>query len=284
MAINLRDYTRTAAQRGWGAGWPSCSGVKTAGTAVVTAAKSGTRFSVHKRIARLVNLLVDETERRGYLLKPGQCGGYNCRNISGTNSPSNHSWGLAVDINWNDNPMRRPLTTNIPEWMVHLWGRYGFAWGGHYTTTPDPMHFEFMGTPSDADRMTALAIRELGTPTGGFLMSLTPDEQRELLARVRNLDYQLVHGEGDEQGRWGWRTWPGGTNETLTVVDYLRRNNVEVRAVIAEVQALRAAISALSAALAQRAGGSVSAAEIKQAVAEAIRENIVQVDVQVKGK
>lgn len=115
-------------------------------------------------------------------------------------------------------------------------------------------------------------------------MSLTHDEQRELLARVRNLDYQLVHGEGDEQGRWGWRTWPGGTNETLTVVDYLRRNNVEVRTVIAEVQALRAAISALSAALAQRAGGSVSAAEIKQAVAEAIRENIVQVDVQVKGK
>lgn len=284
MAINLKDYTRTAAQRGWGAGWPSCSGVKTAGTAVVTAAKSGTRFSVHKRIARLVSLLVDETERRGYLLKPGQCGGYNCRNISGTNSPSNHSWGLAVDINWNDNPMRRPLTTNIPEWMVHLWNRYGFAWGGHYTTTPDPMHFEFMGTPSDADQMTAFAIQELGTPTGGFLMSLTPDEQRELLARVRNLDYQLVHGEGDEQGRWGWRTWPGGTNETLTVVDYLRRNNVEVRTVIAEVQALRAAISALSAALAQRAGGSVSAAEIKQAVAEAIRENIVQVDVQVKGK
>ncbi|BBG01535.1 MULTISPECIES: M15 family metallopeptidase [Pseudonocardia] len=164
--INLRDYTRTAAQRGWGAGWPSCGGAKASGTAIVTADVSGTRFSVHKRIARLVDLLVDATERRGYLLKPGQCGGYNCRPIGGTSSPSNHSWGLAVDLNWNDNPMRRPLTTNMPSWMPAMWNRYGFAWGGHYTGTPDAMHFEAMGTPAQMDAMTALALRELapGTP------------------------------------------------------------------------------------------------------------------------
>lgn len=167
MAINLRDYTRTAAQRGWGAGWPSCSGAKAAGTAIVTADLSGTRFSVHKRIARLVDLLADATERRGYRLVPGQCGGYNCRAIGGTRSPSNHSWGLAVDLNWHRNPMRRPLTTDMPTWMVAMWNRYGFAWGGHYTSTPDAMHFEFMGTPGQADQMTALALRELapGAPT-----------------------------------------------------------------------------------------------------------------------
>lgn len=277
MAIDLRDYTRTAAQRGWGAGWPSCAGAKTAGTAVVTAERSGTRLSVHRRIARLVSLLVDETERRGYALRPGQCGGYNCRPIGGTNSPSNHSWGLAVDINWADNPMRRPLTTNIPTWMVDLWGRYGFAWGGHYTGTPDPMHFEFMGSPTDADQMTAAALRDL-TPAasaGGFVMSLTPAEQRELLNRVRNLDYQLTYGEGDGHGNWGWRTWPGGTGETLTVVDYLRRNNVEVAA-------LRAAVAGLSAALADRAG--VPADEIRQAVADAIRDHLVAVDITVHAK
>lgn len=164
MAINLRDYSRTAAQRGWGAGWPSCDGAKTAGTAVVTADRSGTRFSVHKRIARLVDLIVDECERRSYLLKAGQTGGYNCRAIGGTTSPSNHSWGLAIDINWGSNPMRRPLTTDIPDWMVDLFGRYGFAWGGDYGGTPDAMHFEFMGTPGQADEMTALALRELTAP------------------------------------------------------------------------------------------------------------------------
>lgn len=162
MAIDLRDYSRTAAQRGWGAGWPSCGGAKTAGTAVVTAERSGTRMSVHKRLARLVDLLIDETERRGYLLKPGQCGGYNCRAIAGTGSPSNHSWGLAVDVNWQDNPYTTDLSRNtIPDWMVELWNRCGFAWGGHYAgARKDFMHFEFMGSPADADEMTALALRE----------------------------------------------------------------------------------------------------------------------------
>ncbi|WFG44373.1 M15 family metallopeptidase [Pseudonocardia alni] len=159
--INLRDYGRTAAQRGWGAGWPSCGGAKAAGTAIVTADTSGTRMSVHKRIARLVDLLIDATERSGYRLMAGQCGGYNCRPIGGTRSPSNHSWGLAVDLNWQRNPMKRPLTTDMPDWMVRLWNRYGFAWGGHYSGTPDAMHFEFMGTPEQADAMTALAQREL---------------------------------------------------------------------------------------------------------------------------
>lgn len=158
MAINLKDYARTSAQRGWGAGWPSCRGAKTAGTAIVQADRSGTRFSVHKRIARLVDLLIDESERRGYLLVKGQCGGYNCRPIGGTSTASNHSWGLAIDVNWGRNPMKRPLTTDIPRWMIDLWARYGFAWGGDYG---DPMHFEFMGSPADADAMTALAVREL---------------------------------------------------------------------------------------------------------------------------
>ncbi len=28
--------------------------------------------------------------------------------------------------------------------------RWGFRWGGVYTTKPDPMHFEFIGSTSDA--------------------------------------------------------------------------------------------------------------------------------------
>lgn len=163
MAINLRDYSRTAAQRGWGVGWPSCNGVRAAGTAVVSADRSGTRISAHKRLARLVDLLIDTTEARGYLLKTGQCGGYNCRAISGTNTASNHSWGLAVDINWQENPYTtNPQARTVPAWMPQLWNRYGFAWGGDYTGGRwDFMHFEFMGTPEQADQMTALALAEL---------------------------------------------------------------------------------------------------------------------------
>ena len=79
--IDLNDYSKTAAQHGWGAGWPSCAAAQLAGLAVATAPRSGVGVSVHRRIARLVALLFAETERRGYLLRPGQCWGYACRAI-----------------------------------------------------------------------------------------------------------------------------------------------------------------------------------------------------------
>lgn len=193
MTINLRDYSRTAAQRGWGAGWPSCTGAK-GRTVVVTAKLSGTRVSVHRDVARLVSMLLDETERRGYRFKPGQTGAYNCRPIGGTQRPSNHSWALAVDGNWNDNPMRKPLRTDMPGWLVQLWNRFGFAWGGHYSGTPDPMHFEFMGTPADAAAMTALALRELA---GVTMPATQPAKTATVPGTV------LRRGmKGPEIGRW----------------------------------------------------------------------------------
>lgn len=164
MAINLSDYSRTAAQRGWGAGWPSCTGAK-GNTVVVRADRSGTKCSTHRRIARLATLLLNETERRGYMLKPAECGSYNCRPIGGTNRPSNHSWALAFDLNWSSNPYTSTLRTDMPSWMPQMWNRYGFAWGGNYRGKKDAMHYEFMGTPADADAMTALALRELGGVT-----------------------------------------------------------------------------------------------------------------------
>jgi hypothetical protein len=161
VAVNLTDYANTAAQRGWGQGWPSCSGVKSAGTSIITADRSGTRLSVHKRIARLVDILIDWTESTGYLLKPGQCGGYNCRAIGGTRSPSNHSWGLAVDLNWLDNTFNSTGRHALPVSVARMWNRYGFAWGGDYSgPMKDWMHLEFMGTPDDADVMTGLAISD----------------------------------------------------------------------------------------------------------------------------
>ena len=145
------------------------------GLAVVVAPRSRVGVSVHRRIARLVGLLFAETERRGYLLRPGQCWGYACRAIAGTAVASNHSWGLAVDINSLANPYQFPRRTDQPTWMPLLWNRYGFAWGGNYNDNgrlgkADSMHYEFMGTPTDADQMTALALYELTgeyVPVGG---------------------------------------------------------------------------------------------------------------------
>lgn len=148
-----------ASERGWGRGWPRCQANKI----TTIRLRSGLRLGVRKEIAELVRLLLDECERRGYDLKPEQTGGFNCRPIGGTNRPSNHSWGLAVDLNWHHNPMRNPLKTNIPPWMVQLMWAYGFFWGGWYNGTKDPMHFEFVRTPAQAATLTTRLRKALAT-------------------------------------------------------------------------------------------------------------------------
>jgi hypothetical protein len=84
-------------------------------------------------------------------LRPMQ-GTYNCRPIAGTNRPSSHGFGIAIDIAaahshywlWSkpDAGGRYPYRNEIPLEIVHIFERHGFIWGGkwyHY----DTMHFEY---------------------------------------------------------------------------------------------------------------------------------------------
>jgi hypothetical protein len=179
MTVNVRDYSRSAAARGWGAGWPSCSGARN-NIVTITFARSGVRISVHRRIAELVLLLADATEARGYLAKKGQTGAYNCRAIGGTSVASNHSWGLACDWNWQDNPYTTTGRRSMPDWMPALWSRYGFGWGGWYTgAKKDFMHLEFMGTPADADALTALARAQLGSASRPPIAPAVPQPRED---------------------------------------------------------------------------------------------------------
>ena len=164
MRFSVSDYSISPKAKGWGGGWPQN---RAHDMARVRADRSGTAVNVHKRIARLVDMLLDETERRGYRLDRTQTGGFNNRPISGTNKPSNHSWGLALDLNWQRNPenFHGVVKTDFPVWLPKLWGRYGLAWGGNYRGShKDPMHLEFMGSPDDADDMTSAARRDLSKP------------------------------------------------------------------------------------------------------------------------
>jgi hypothetical protein len=128
------------------------------------ASGGGIRLLVHKEIAPLVALLLDATAEGGYQLdKTPDDWGYANRPITGTtNVPSNHSWGLAVDLNATRNPYGPTLITNMPAWMPELWADYGFRWGGDYTSNKDAMHYEYMGTPEQAKRHTERAEKELG--------------------------------------------------------------------------------------------------------------------------
>ncbi|MFC6022082.1 peptidoglycan-binding protein [Plantactinospora solaniradicis] len=149
-----------AQARGWGTGWPKCQKGR---MAVVV--RAGVKVFVRKEIAPLVATLLEATEKRyGYDVKSGQTWGYACRAIRGSQKPSNHSWGLAIDINSRTNPMSATFKSDMPPGMVAMWWNCGFYWGGWYRTRPDAMHFEYVGRPGDVSRHLAAARKHLSGP------------------------------------------------------------------------------------------------------------------------
>ena len=79
-------------------------------------------------------------------------GTFNCRLIAGTNRPSVHGAGIAIDIalkhahywRWSkpDRDGRYTYRNSIPQEIVGIFEKHGFIWGGrwyHY----DTMHFEY---------------------------------------------------------------------------------------------------------------------------------------------
>lgn len=164
MAYRRSDYgsnphaganRNNAAQRGWGSGWRDCQKSRQ-----VKVAAAGVVVYVRREIADLVATLMTKTERRyNYKILPGQTWGYACRPIRGTTTASNHSWGLAVDINSESNPMQPAFKSDIPPAVVKMWEACGFYWGGRYVTTPDTMHFEYIFRPADVAKHVARARR-----------------------------------------------------------------------------------------------------------------------------
>ncbi len=72
--------------------------------------------------------------------------GYNCRTVKDTNGKdtgkySNHSWGIAIDLNPKTNPYSPNLTTDMPADLVNIWKDNGWGWGGDWGNSKDPQHF-----------------------------------------------------------------------------------------------------------------------------------------------
>ena len=93
-----------------------------------------------------------------------QLGSKACRKVKrvdcsyGT-SWSNHSWGTAIDVNWNDYPHGTRIGPGDPLYVIGVGaesrikcGVNGdkpvFVWG-NWWSTPDPMHFQVCATPAD---------------------------------------------------------------------------------------------------------------------------------------
>lgn len=140
--------------RGWGPGWPTPRNADQ--VKIQRAGATPLAAWVHRAIAPLVVEGLRRAEDEvGYDVR--MLGGYASRPIRGSQTtPSNHSWGLAIDINWDRNPMvTGRLVTDMPPQMVAVWKRLGFGWGGDYRSRKDAMHFEFLGTPGQAASLVA---------------------------------------------------------------------------------------------------------------------------------
>lgn len=158
----------TAQDRGWGPGYPNCQRDK---QVTVVVGRNNLRLPVRREVAPIFAELVRRLETsRGSGFRPDWSWGFACRAISGTTKPSNHSWGLAIDLDAPTNPYAsstwhrsngRPgwggltLVSTMPQDTRAICDRLSVRWGGLYSTKPDPMHFEFMGTPADAARVAA---------------------------------------------------------------------------------------------------------------------------------
>ena len=100
----------------------------------------------HERLVPQLAGALGELEERGLgdLIDPEQYGGcWVPRHILGDagRALSLHAWGLAVDLNVDDNPYgAEPV---LDPRVVETFERWGFAWGGHWRT-PDGMHFELL--------------------------------------------------------------------------------------------------------------------------------------------
>jgi hypothetical protein len=106
---------------------------------------------VHERLAAVIRELQTlPAEVRAVLAEPA--GGYFWRTIAGTDRPSLHSFGIAVDLGgrhsdywrWDaeKNAGRFAWRNRLPLAIVEVFERHGFIWGGkwqHY----DTMHFEY---------------------------------------------------------------------------------------------------------------------------------------------
>jgi len=85
---------------------------------------------------------LDEIASRGLAdrIHPSEYAGcYYPRFIAGTTVLSNHSFGLAFDINVPGN--QRGTPGEIDRTVVSIFQKWGFTWGGTWSYT-DPMHFE----------------------------------------------------------------------------------------------------------------------------------------------
>ena len=105
---------------------------------------------------RILDIAKTDPIVQSWITDIGEMHGWNWRNIAGSQSRSNHSYGIAIDIlpksldgkatywQWTADWWKIPYEGRYhpPEAVIKIFESYGFTWGGKWTYY-DTMHFEF---------------------------------------------------------------------------------------------------------------------------------------------
>ena len=108
------------------------------------------RITCHRKFVPLVRGAMRQLVSEGLdELIQGYAGCFAARHTLGVPgaSLSHHSWGIAVDINAEDNPFGAEPTQDIR--LVRVMEHWGMIWGGRFIV-PDGHHFEFIAQPEQA--------------------------------------------------------------------------------------------------------------------------------------
>lgn len=105
--------------------------------------KTGKAAYLNSKLVPRFQALVDWFESFGYQIR--SLGGYNQRKIAGTDKWSTHSYGVAIDINPDKNPMVPSTTPNWTDMPIKETSAtakaLGLGWGGDWRNKKDAMHF-----------------------------------------------------------------------------------------------------------------------------------------------
>lgn len=119
------------------------------GTRVLFNNQNGAADALKRVSADLTALLRAKPQMKTFVSPLG--GTYNRRAIEGTNRPSPHSFGIAIDLNpkqgaywrWTSKKLDVfPLRQRYPKEIPAVFERHGFIWGGRWSHY-DLMHFEY---------------------------------------------------------------------------------------------------------------------------------------------
>jgi hypothetical protein len=128
---------------------------------------NGQTWNVHKDASTSFENFLKDLHDAGYM--PTSSGGFNYRNIRGTDKLSQHAFGNAIDINASANPMGS-AKNDLPANVGDLAAKHGLEWGGTWKN-PDPMHFEWRG-PQDQSQPNTAVASSAPAPSTGLLSSL----------------------------------------------------------------------------------------------------------------